>query len=591
MTQATIDQYGVIGNMNTAALVSHYGSIDFLCLPRFDSPSVFTAMLDAEKGGNFSIIPTLNDLSYKQIYLTDTAILVTRFFSDYGIAEVADFMPVHEEGSRMTLIRKVTAVRGNVEFKLTCRPRFNYSQSEHRTEFVEKGVKFTAENDQILHLYSDIEMKLEENDVITLFTLKEGETQCFILCDGNDEITDGVTDFCKSHYEDTHHFWKEWTQKCTYKGRWREMVIRSAITLKLLSSHQYGSVVAAPTFALPETLGGERNWDYRYCWIRDSAFTMFAFLRLGFIDEARTFMHWVETHCLDEPLQLMYKVDGTRPDDEVELKHFKGYKDSKPVLIGNGAVDQKQMDIYGELIDTIYLFNKYGGHLTYEFWQKLSVEVEYVCDHWQTPDHGMWEIRGKERQFLHSFMMCWVALDRAIKIGEERSFPYPREKWYHTRNEIYDYVYNEFWSEEKQSFVQYKGGHELDASVLLMPAVQFITSNEPRWQKTLQAIERELKLDVLIYRYNNAESNIDGLDGEEGTFTMCSFWFVECLAKGGQVERASNFFEKILGYSNSLGLFSEQISKRGEQLGNYPQALTHLALITAAIELDRVMTE
>ncbi|OZI05881.1 glucoamylase [Siphonobacter sp. BAB-5385] len=593
MNQTPIDQHGLIGNMNTAALVSCNGTIDFLCLPRFDSPTVFAQLLDSEKGGYFSIRPTFSDLTYKQLYLTDTAILVTRFFSDYGIAELTDFMPVHEEGSRMTVIRKLMAVRGNIEFEIQCKPRFSYGRISHEAQANEMGIRFTDADGQELQLYSEIPLELSESDVVSRFRLEEGQTLCFILCDESKLCEESKTpessiaDLCKTYYDATHAFWKTWTRQSTYKGRWREIVIRSAITLKLMSSHEHGSVVAAPTFGLPESLGGERNWDYRYAWIRDSAFTMFAFLKLGFLDEARRFMDWVEHHCLNESLKLMYTIDGQTPPEEEELSHFSGHKDSKPVLIGNGAATQRQMDIYGELIDTIYLFNKYGGHITYEFWKKLSKEVEFVCGHWRLPDHGMWEIRGEEKQFLHSFMMCWVALDRAIRIGDERSFPYPREQWYRVRDEIYDFIFKEFWCEEKEAFVQVRGGQALDASVLLMPLVQFITPNEPHWQKTMLAIERELKLDVLIYRYRNEETQIDGLDGEEGTFTMCSFWFVECLTKGGQIERASNFFEKILGYANTLGLFSEQLSKRGEQLGNYPQALTHLALITAAIELDR----
>lgn len=586
-----IEDYGIIGNLHTVALVSNHGSIDYLCLPWYDSPTVFGSLLDNEKGGQFYIRPKLDNLTYKQLYLTDSAILVTRFFADEGIAELTDFMPVDEDGGIMTIVRKVTAIRGDINFEIACRPRFNYGRHQHKASVAEPGrVLFEAENGEQLHLWTDVDLTLEGNDVAHSFTLKEKETVCFVL-QNNIENSGFQTDFhnfCIDCYSQTYNYWKAWIDQCTFTGRWVETVRRSSITLKLLTSYKEGSVIAAPTFGLPETLGGHRNWDYRYTWIRDSSFVMYVFLRLGFMKDAECFMNWVEGHCIEADMHLLYTWEGKAIPDEEALDHFEGYKKSKPVLIGNKARDQKQMDIYGEMIDTIYLYNKFGGQITYNFWKSLVRQVEYVCDHWQEPDHGIWEVRSEKKEFLHSRLMCWVALDRAIKIAINRSFPYPRERWLKVRDEIYVDIYEGFWNEEKQAYVQSRHSDQLDASVLLMPLVRFISPKDWRWLKTLEAVERELKLDVLIYRYLNTDMNQDGLGGEEGTFTMCSFWYAECLAKTGQTEKANEVFAKILGYGSPIRLFSEQLSKRGEQLGNFPQALTHLGLISAAIAINKL---
>jgi GH15 family glucan-1,4-alpha-glucosidase len=585
-----LENYGVIGNLNTVALISNHGSIDYLCLPRFDSPTAFGALLDKEKGGYFCIQPELDDLSFKQLYLTDTAILVTRFFADEGIAELTDFMAVNPHSDTLVLIRKLVAIRGRLDFRVQCRPRFNYGRNGHTACKDQNGfVTFEDTEKDSLHLFSDIDLKVNGNDVDQTFTMNEGDTVCFVLQNKvrEEDVKRQFHDYCMNCYRLTFNYWKEWVNQCTFTGRWVETVRRSSITLKLLTSAQHGSMIASPTFGLPENIAGRRNWDYRYAWIRDTAFTMFVFLRLGFMDDAMAFMNWVQNHCIAADMHLMYTVDGNAPKDEHELKHFEGYRGAKPVLVGNDAYHQRQLDIYGELIDTIYLYNKYGGQITYAFWQMLCKQIEHVCKNWQQPDHGLWEVRGEEREFLHSRLMCWVALDRAIKIAEHRSFPYPRERWQQIRDDIYMNIYNDFWNEEKQAYVQYKHADQVDASVLLMPLVRYVTPTDPRWLKTLAAIECDLKLDVLIYRYKNNKVNVDGLAGEEGTFTMCSFWYAECLAKSGEVDKANEVFAKILGYSNPLRLFSEQLSKRGEQLGNFPQAFTHLALISAALALNK----
>ncbi len=408
--------------------------------------------------------------------------------------------------------------------------------------------------------------------------------------DGDDTHFQDIEKYGTDNYFDTIKYWRDWLKQSVYQGRWQEIIHRSAITLKLMTSMQYGSTVAAITFGLPEEIGGDRNWDYRFTWIRDAAFSMYAFLKLGFKDEAKSFLKWIIEQDKDRDLHLLYRVDGTSEMEEKDLDHLAGYRDSKPVRIGNEANNQLQLDIYGELLDTVYIYNKMYKPITYELWEIIVKEVAQVEKNWKKPDHGIWEIRNEKHEFLHSRLMCWVAIDRAIKIGEDRSFPYDADHWHRLRNEIYLDIFENFWNEDVQAWVQYKDGKKLservDASVLLMPLVHFISPEEPRWEATMKAIEKELRIDVLVYRYLNDEK-IDGLEGEEGTFTMCSFWYIECLAKMGKVDEAVENFEKMISYGNHLGLFAEQISKKGEHLGNFPQAFTHLGLISAALELNK----
>ncbi|WDF54498.1 glycoside hydrolase family 15 protein [Mucilaginibacter sp. KACC 22063] len=585
-----IENYGIIGNLNTVALVSNQGSIDYMCLPQFDSPSVFGALLDSEKGGFFCIKPELSEMNFKQLYLTDSAILVTRFFSEDGIAELTDFMSIDAKDHRLTLVRKLKSIRGDINFNLQCQPRFNYAQSQHKASaHSDHRIDFESEDGQKLHLFTEIPLTVSDNDIDHRFLLKQGEMVCFVLQGNieNSSFSDNFHGVCIDCYNNTFNYWKDWINQCRFTGRWIETVRRSCITLKLLTSVKYGSMIAAPTFGIPEKIGGKRNWDYRYTWIRDTSFTMYAFLKLGFMEEASAFMHWLSEHCIPQEMYVMYNIDGQKSPEEKEIP-LSGYKNSKPVLIGNDAVNQHQMDIYGELIDTIYLYNKYGGEITHAFWEMLVKQVEYVCENWNKPDYGLWEVRGGKRDFLHSRLMCWVALDRAIKIGDNRSFPFPHQRWLEVRDEIYNHIHDNFWNEKKQAYVQYRDSDEIDASVLLMPLVRFISPKEPRWLKTLAAVERELKLDVLIYRYRNTDINVDGLGSEEGTFTMCSFWYAECLAKSGHIQEANEVFAKLLGYASPLRLYSEQLSNSGQQVGNFPQAFTHLALISAAIEINRL---
>lgn len=595
-----IGNYGIIGNLHTIALVSLNGSIDFMPFTRFDSPTIFAALLDHKKGGSFKIEPQISNVEYKQLYLPDSAVLLTRFLSDDGLAEITDYMPVKEKETNCVLVRTVrTVLGGEINFRMHCNPKFDYARANHRvkkSESENNEIVFTSEGSDktTIRLISNVPMEIEDGEVYAEFTLKERDQVNFIIeaIPNENHYEDPLEYYNGESFSRTLNFWKSWIKKSTYTGRWREMVHRSIITLKLLTSNKYGSVIAAGTFGLPETIGGGRNWDYRYTWIRDAAFTMYAFLKLGFMDEATAFIGWIKDEIdeifeEDGILQLMYAVDGTMELDEVELPHLEGYMGSSPVRIGNGAYNQFQMDIFGELIDAIFLYNKYGGAITYDFWRKLEHQIEFVCNNWYKKDHGIWEIRNEEREFLHSRIMCWVALDRAIKLAEDRSFPSPLDKWKNIRDEIYTDVYFNFFNEERQAFVQYKGGTNLDAAALLMPIIRFISPTEPKWISTMEAIEEELVHDSLVYRYKNDQGGHDGLEGEEGTFSMCTFWYVECLARSGQIEKARLYFEKMLGYANHLGLFAEQLGKRGEQLGNFPQAFTHLGLISASIELDK----
>ncbi len=586
-----IENYGVIGNLHTAALVSIKGSIDFLSFMRFDSPTLFAGLLDADEGGHFSVVPDLKNARTKQLYLPDTNVLVTRFFADEGIAELIDYMPVYKNEHNCAIVRKITTVRGKIRFHVRCAPRFDYARARHDVKKLEDHLLFTPHSggQMPVRLISDQKLHIDEADGVAEFALDETQEASFILeAAHNDYHRKGeFKEYINASYRSTIKYWQSWIGKATYNGPWAEVVHRSALTLKLLTSHRHGSTVAAATFGLPESMEGSRNWDYRYTWIRDAAFTVAEFLELGFLDEAEKFILWIAKQCKSKRLQLMYAVDGETKLTEKSLAHLEGYKRAHPVKIGNDAYQQFQLDIYGELLQTVYTFVKYGGALTYEFWQEIEQHVDFVIGNWQKPDHGIWEVRGEKREFLHSRVMCWVALDRAIKIGEKKSFPYDFTKWREVRDAIYRDVHENFWDEKKQAFVQSKTSRILDASALVMPIVGFISPQSEKWKKTMEAIDRELRSDVLVYRYREKEADIDGIDGTEGTFSICSFWHVECLARAGEIERAREHFEKMLGYANHLGLFSEQIGMRGQHLGNFPQALTHLGIISAVMEMNR----
>ena len=599
MSYQPIENYGIIGDLNTVALVGLNGSIDFMCFPDFDSPSVFAALLDDEKGGSFEICPQFAEMKTKQLYLPDTNVLLTRFLSPEGVGEVTDFMPVEHLYAGKETVRRVTCIRGQVTFSMKCMPRFNYGRSEHKVQVVsEKEVIFTSEGDDrtVLRLMSSVPLEVKGKDVFAEFTLDPTETADFLLehVDNVSKKEEDFEEFVTQSLFDTVNYWKNWVGENRYNGRWADMVNRSALVLKLLTSYNHGSIIAAPTFSLPESIGGARNFDYRFTWIRDASFSMYALIRLGYTKEAGAFMQWVEKQCQDikghSRLGIMYSIDGERQLVEKELEHFEGYKNSKPVRIGNEAYGQLQLDIYGELMDAVYLYNKYGTPISYDFWKDLEKQVDWLCDNWNQPDEGIWEVRGGRKNFLYSRLLVWVAFDRAVKIAESRSFPM-NNKWLVERDKIFNSIFEEYWDEEKKSFMQYPGSETVDASTLLMPLVRFISPKDPRWLSTLERIEQELVSDSLVYRYQPDVAAPDGFVSHEGTFSMCSFWYVECLSRAGQLEKARFYFEKMMGYANHLGLYAEQLGFQGEHLGNFPQAFTHLGLISAAHNLDQQLND
>ena len=589
-----IENYGVIGNMQSVALVGMNGSIDFLCYPDFDSPTVFAALLDDQKGGRFAIRPQLSKMRVRQLYLPDTNILLTRFLAEEGVAELTDFMPIDPKGGQPNeIVRMVSVIRGNVGFKMSCQPRFNYAAGKHQVQISDNCATFSPDDSRCppMSLYSNIPLKQESQDVTAEFSLKAGETTSFALGPARAEGQQPEMGFVGERFLETAQFWKSWIAKSRYKGRWREVVHRSALLLKLLISSKHGSLIAAPTFSLPETIGGVRNWDYRFTWIRDAAFTLHALIRLGFVNETQAFVHWLKDRINYDaqhgPLQVMYGLDGRQKLDEISLDHLSGYENSRPVRIGNAAYNQLQLDIYGEMMEATYLAKI---PLEYAAWRTVQRTLEWLRENWRRPDEGIWEVRGGTREFLHSRVMCWVAFDRALRLALKRSLPGPLDSWYWTRDEIRDDIFANFWDEELQAFVQAKGTKDLDASALIMPIVGFITSTDRMWLSTLRAIEKHLIEDTLVRRYEVERSHVDGLPGTEGSFTACSFWYVECLARAGDLQKAQLLFEKLLGYANHLGLYSEELGADGRHLGNFPQAFTHLALISAATYLDRALS-
>lgn len=588
-----IEDHGVIGDLHTVALVCRTGTIDFMCAPRFDSPPVFASLLDRERGGRFELAPKLDDARLRQIYLPDTNVLLTRFLSPEGVAEISDFMPVGESDRVRCVVRRVKAVRGTITFHLRCAPRFGYGPSPHRATGEGDCVLFVPDDGgAALRLLSSVGVEVHEGDAIAEFRLEHGQSATFVLEVGDLE---GESAARQEHYaaeafKRTVNFWRTWIGRSTYRGRWRDEVHRSALVLKLLVSQPHGSLVAAPTFSLPEMVGGGRNWDYRYTWIRDAAFTLYSLIRLGLTEETGAFIHWLEglSHEVTEtgPLQPLYRIDGGAEVTEMDLD-WEGYRGSRPVRIGNGAGRQMQIDIYGALMDSVYLYDKYAEPVAYDFWMRLTGLVEWVCENWRLPDHGIWEVRAGVRPYLNSRMMCWVAIDRAIRLAQRRSLPAPLVRWLRVRDRIYRSLIEEMWNPARKAFTQFAGSDQLDASVLLMPLLRVISPTDPRWTSTMRAVTEELVEDSLVRRYRLHDGETDGFPDDEGTFTICSFWYAECLSRGGDLQQARFVFEKVLGYANHLGLFAEQLGPSGEQLGNFPQAFTHLALISAAYDIDR----
>ncbi len=589
-----IGDHGVIGDLRTCALVANDGTIDYFCWPNLDSPSVFSALLDSDDAGAFSLAPDWPDARRQQLYLPDSNILQTRWLGTHGVAEITDYMPLcAEQDQQPRIIRRVKMVQGEAHFQLRCAPVHDYARATTQASMKAGFVEFSAAGQPTLCLAGTQALQVDGAAAVASFTLKSGEHAEFIFGSVEDDhLAQLETRFC---FEDTLQFWRKWASQSQYKGRWREMVTRSALTLKLLTSWQHGSIAAAATFGLPEELGGERNWDYRASWIRDASFSMYALMRLGYVDEAKHFTHWV-AHCVEnshhdeEKLQVMYRLDSGTELHEMELLNLSGYAGSRPVRIGNDAWRQTQLDIYGELMDAIYLANKYGEAISHRGWENVTRMIDFVCDNWNQPDAGIWEMRGEPEHFLHSRLMCWVALDRALRLGMKRSLSMPYERWDRVRAEIRSDIWQNFWNKERGHFTATRHGDVLDASMLLMPLVRFVGATDPEWLATLDAIKENLVSDGMVRRYNIDETPADGLKGNEGSFVTCSFWYVECLARAGRVEEAHFEFEKLLSYANPLGLYAEEFDAWGYPLGNIPQGLSHLALISAAFFLNRKLS-
>jgi GH15 family glucan-1,4-alpha-glucosidase len=604
MTETAIAEHGIIGDLQTAALVTTDGSVDWLCLPRFDSPSVFGALLDDDRGGRFRIRPA--DIAYttKQMYFPDSAVLLTRFFTADGVGQVVDFMP--QAGSTATghhrLVRIVQCVRGRMSFEVELAPRFDYGRQTHQVEVTDHGAVFTTDDLALtLHVVREPDdehmarVSVNEQDVRATLELVAGQLRGVVLESSADgpprEI--GVAEI-RRLLDETVGFWRSWLAGSTYTGRWREAVQRSAITLKLMTYAPTGGLVAAPTAALPEQIGGERNWDYRYTWVRDASFSVQALLRLGLTDEAAQFTSWlgdrVREHVGSDtgPLNIMYRIDGSPDLKEESLEHWSGYRGSAPVRIGNGAAEQLQLDIYGEALDAVFAADRAGLELTHSGWEAITAVLDWLADNWDQPEEGIWETRGGRQPFTYGRVMAWVALDRGIRLATAHGRPARLERWTAERDSIYQQVMERGFHPSRQAFVQHYDTDVLDSSLLRMAKVGFIAGTDPLWASTLTAMDTELVTDSLVYRYDPAASP-DGLAGDEGTFSLCSFLYVDALAGAGRLDDARNAFEKMLTYANHVGLYSEEIALSGDQIGNFPQAFTHLALIDAALTLDAAM--
>jgi len=595
-----IADHGIIGDLRTCALVDDDATIDWFCPGRFDRASAFGSVLDPD-AGSWRVWLDDGATRTSQFYFPDSAILVTRFLSDAGVLEVHDFMPLvadHEPHHHQRIVRRIICVRGELAVTTELRARLDYGRVEPDVATIDRGVSITGAGLR-LALTATHDLDTDQATVSSGFTLKAGEEARFTLhvLEGDEEVADDAD--IDSLFDRTAAYWRRWLSQSTYRGRWREMVDRSAITLKLLTHEPTGAIIAAPTTSLPEEIGGGRNWDYRYVWIRDAAFSLYALLRLGFTDEAAAFVRWLSRRLGEQqppgedgedlgPLRVLYDIDGNVPDAEYELDHLRGYADSRPVRVGNAAVMQLQLDIYGELIDSIYLFNKYGSGLSHDAWTDLTRVVEWLIDNWERHDAGMWEIRDEPRAHTTSRLMCWVAIERMMRTARQRGLPGDLSRWGEVRDRIYARIMEHSWDPEVGAFMAVEGGDTLDAGVLLMPLVKFVAPDDPRFTSTLAAIEERLVADSLVFRYDLADTT-DGVEGGEGTFSLCSFWYVEALTRAGRTEEARVALEKMFTYANHLGLYAEQVGLTGEQLGNFPQAFTHLSLISAAMNLDRVL--
>jgi GH15 family glucan-1,4-alpha-glucosidase len=582
-----IEDYALIGDLRTAALVGRDGSIDWLCLPRFDSPACFAALLGTRENGRWLIAPEGEVGEVRRRYRDDTLILETEFHTPSGSVAVIDFMP-HDGVSRRTdLIRLVEGRGGEVEMRTELVLRFDYGKVIPWVRRVDDGISAVAGPDT-LRISTPVDLSGKNFHTLGRFTVAQGETVPFVLTWSRSHRPDPGPIDPTHQLKETERWWHDWSARCNYDGRWREPVIRSLITLKALTYDPTGGIVAALTTSLPEALGGARNWDYRYCWIRDASFTLYALLISGYREEARAWREWLLRAVAGTPdqLQTVYGVAGERELAEFEAPWLKGYADSRPVRIGNGAAVQFQLDVYGELMDAFHVSRTHGIEPIDHAWAVQQALLEFLESNWSKPDEGIWEIRGPRRHFTYSKVMAWVAIDRAVKAVRRFKLHGPAERWAELRDRIHADVCQRGFSPGRNSFVQYYDGEALDGALLLMPLVGFLPVSDPRVVGTVEAIRRELMSDGLVRRYET-DANVDGLKGGEGAFLACTFWLADNLAMLGQSEEAQAVFERLLSLRNDVGLLAEEYDPRAKRLlGNFPQAFSHIALVNTAYNLS-----
>ena len=579
-----IADYALIGNMHTAALVGRDGSIDWLCLPRFDSAACFAALVGEPRHGRWRIAPAGKIQSVRRAYRQGTLVLETDFKTDTGRARVCDCMPMCE--GRSDVVRIVTGLEGHVDMRLELVIRFDYGSVVPWVTRIDGGVSAIGGPDA-LRLQSMVPLRGEDFTTVSEFSVGRGESVPFTLTYfPSHESPPAVLDPAVA-CESATSAWREWSSRSTYRGAWTPLVERSLITLKALTYAPTGGTVAAPTTSLPEQPAGPRNWDYRFCWLRDATFTLYALLVAGYEEEASAWREWLLRAAAGRPedLQILYGLGGERRLSEIELSWLPGYQEAKPVRIGNAAAEQHQLDVYGEVMDALHLCRRSGLHPDEHAWALQRKLLDFLEGNWKEPDNGIWEVRGAPRQFTHSKVMAWVAFDRAAKAVERFAQDGPVDRWRALCRTLHDEVCMRGYSEKKGSFVQHYGGETLDASLLMMPLVGFISPRDSRMVSTVDAIRRELTWDGLVMRYDTS-AGVDGLPHGEGVFLPCSFWLVDNLAMTGSRDEAGKMFERLVGLCNDVGLLSEEYDPaRRCLLGNFPQALTHVALLNSAYNL------
>lgn len=584
-----IDAYAVIGDLHTVALVGPAGCIDWCCLPVFDSASVFARILDSKIGGMFSVAPASCKESSMR-YLFGTNILMSTLTGDNGEIELLDYMPMlRPDGGRPNedtgyICRHVECVSGvHVEVIVRFDPRPQYGLELPELDYHDNGA---ATADGKFRLSSSHRIIWDEDSRIGRIRLSKGDSARLVFHSGDAHLPRDLVAWTDRSFYETRRYWENWLDQCLYRGRWRRMVERSALTLKLMTFKPTGAIVAAPTASLPEEIGGERNWDYRFCWPRDSALTLSALYLLGFSQEADAYVEWLITKrpAVGEPMPTLYSIGAVDNTSERTLDHLEGYRGSGPVRIGNGACDQLQLDVYGEMIDSLYLHSIHSDRLDARTWMYICQLADRICNEWQLADEGIWEVRGGSQHFTYSKLMCWTGLDRAIRIARDNALDCDLEKWQTQMQAIRDYLENECVDSELEYFTQSPTAREADASNLLIPLMAFLPTDDARVLNTLDQTIEQLSHDGMVFRYRSE----DGLDGEEGAFNICTFWLVEALAACGRVEEAAEIFNRMLSLANSLGLYSEETEPRAQvALGNFPQAFSHIGLINAALTLDR----